>query len=371
MKCNLYNGDCLEVMDLLIKEGVKVDLTVTSPPYFKMRKYTNSNLEIGQEETSKDYLYSLKCVFEKVYILTNARGSCFVNLADKYDKNGCLMCLPDRFKIMMLDLGWICKNEIIWHKPNAIPSSAKNRFTNDYEKIYFFTKSKKYNFNTQYEKRKTNVYSKTQKKLDSKYMDADHEATVRQGMNKNRGSKLIEKRNNLPSQKEFVDFIRRVTTRQTLKDNTNLKQSTIDHWFRYDEAGFSYPKIEDWKLVLDFVDDWSDEFNRINKGLMDISYEYDDINKNSHKGRIKRAVWSINTKPSKVKHFAPYPEELIKTPILSASNENSIILDPFMGSGTTGVACKNLNRDFIGIELDKNYYDIAKKRIQESKIDEK
>ena len=47
-----------------------------------------------------------------------------------------------------------------------------------------------------------------------------------------------------------------------------------------------------------------------------------------------------------------------------SSNENDIVLDPFMGSGSTGIACKRLNRNFIGIELDKNYFDISKERIE-------
>ena len=65
-----------------------------------------------------------------------------------------------------------------------------------------------------------------------------------------------------------------------------------------------------------------------------------------------------------IKHPAPFPLQLAVDHILSWSNENDIVLDCFMGSGTTGVACKQLNRDFIGIELDKNYFEIAKNRIK-------
>jgi site-specific DNA-methyltransferase (adenine-specific) len=68
----------------------------------------------------------------------------------------------------------------------------------------------------------------------------------------------------------------------------------------------------------------------------------------------------------KQNHPAPFPEQLAKDHILSWSNKGDVILDPFMGSGTTGVACKNLKRDFIGIELDKDYFKIAKKRIEET-----
>ena len=63
------------------------------------------------------------------------------------------------------------------------------------------------------------------------------------------------------------------------------------------------------------------------------------------------------------KHPAQFPEQLAHDHIISWSNENDTILDPFMGSGTTGVACVNTNRNFIGIELDKNYFNMAKERI--------
>jgi DNA modification methylase len=76
-------------------------------------------------------------------------------------------------------------------------------------------------------------------------------------------------------------------------------------------------------------------------------------------------VWLIDPARGKKghNHPAPFPEKLAHDHIISWSNEGDTVLDPFMGSGTTGVACKNLNRNFIGIELDKNYYEIAKKRI--------
>ena len=68
------------------------------------------------------------------------------------------------------------------------------------------------------------------------------------------------------------------------------------------------------------------------------------------------------------RHPAIFPEKLAHDHILSWSNEGDTVLDPFMGSGTTGVACKNLNRNFIGIELDKEYFEIAKKRIEQSNL---
>jgi site-specific DNA-methyltransferase (adenine-specific) len=94
--------------------------------------------------------------------------------------------------------------------------------------------------------------------------------------------------------------------------------------------------------------------------------EVKDIIKNT--GKQMRSVWSIPTSPPREKTFGKHPTqkpiELLKRIILSSTNENDLILDPFMGSGTTGVACINNNRNFIGIELDKNYYNIATKRIE-------
>jgi len=75
-------------------------------------------------------------------------------------------------------------------------------------------------------------------------------------------------------------------------------------------------------------------------------------------------IWRINTKKNS-KHPAPFPDQLAQDHILSWSNEGDTILDPFMGSGTTGVAAKNLGRSFIGIELDETYFSIAKERIND------
>ena len=77
-------------------------------------------------------------------------------------------------------------------------------------------------------------------------------------------------------------------------------------------------------------------------------------------------VWQMDAVMSRkdTRHPAPFPEHLAADHIISWSNEGDTVLDPFMGSGTTGVACKNLNRDFIGIELDPGYFEIAKQRIE-------
>lgn len=358
----IAKGDCLELMKQM-PDGC-VDMVITSPPYFNLRDYGVCG-QIGAESDFNSYIENLISVFKEVYRILKDDGSCWVNIDDVY-VNQTLMCIPDRFKIRMTETGWLCRNEIIWHKPNAMPSSAKSRFNNDYEKMFFFTKRKKYFFQTQYEPLKSAPPKKTTHKRNAgKYISQEQEASVRQGMTKKRGEKVIFVRKNLPTQDEFVRFLRSKTTIDLIVESTTLTRSKVEHWFRKDQSGFSYPSVEDWNAVKWLFDDWSDEFKEIDRKLTDVTEETDDILKNVHKGRIKRAVWSINTKPFKGYHYAAFPEELVKTPILACTSEGDIVLDPFSGSGTTAVVAKKLNRRYIGMDLNEAYVDIAENRIAE------
>ncbi len=339
-------------------------MVITSPPYFNLRDY-GVNGQIGKEEDFNAYIDSLISVFDEVHRILKEDGSCWVNIDDVYCDQS-LLCIPDRFKIRMTERGWICRNEIIWHKPNAMPSSAKTRFNNDYEKMFFFTKRKKYFFQTQYEPFKSPV-AKTGRNTTaaSKYKSNEQEAAVRQGMTKKRGEKLIFLRKELPTQEEFVGFLRERATIDVIAEGSSLKRSKIEHWFRKDKSGFAFPSVEDWNQIKHLVDDWSDEFTEIDRRLTAVTIETDDILKNAHKGRIKRSVWSINTRPFKGYHYAAFPEELVRTPILACTHEGGIVLDPFMGSGTTAVVAKKLNRHFVGMDLNESYVEIACERLKE------
>jgi site-specific DNA-methyltransferase (adenine-specific) len=360
----IYNMDCIEGLKALPDNCI--DMVITSPPYYNLRDYGTVG-EIGQESTVDEYINKLLTVFNEIRRVLKDSGSCWVNIDDVYSKQT-LLCIPDRFKQKMVENGWLCRNEIIWHKPNAMPSSAKSRFNNDYEKLYFFTKKTKYYFQTQYEPFKSVVPQKRKSAVtavNSKYQSTDQETSVRQGMNKKRGEKLVILRKNLPNQEDFVEFMRSRTTIDDIAENSHIKRSKIEHWFRRDKSGFAYPSVEDWNNIKWLVDDWSDTFKKIDEQLNDITIETDDILKNADKGRIKRAIWSINTKPFKGCHYAPYPEELIETPILACCPEQGIVVDPFIGSGTTAVVATKNNRNYIGFELSKEYCEIAEQRIAE------
>lgn len=120
--------------------------------------------QLGQETNFKDFISNLIDVFSEVKRVLKPTGTCFVNLGDTYNgsnagnkdkhiQNKTLLMTPERFAIGMIDSGWILRNQIVWHKPNQMPQSAKDRFTMDFEKIFFFTKNPKgYYFEQQMEK---------------------------------------------------------------------------------------------------------------------------------------------------------------------------------------------------------------------------
>jgi len=89
----------------------------------------------------------------------------------------------------------------------------------------------------------------------------------------------------------------------------------------------------------------------------------DRVKKTADKLGKRKNIWKYAVGGGNTGHPAVFPQKLAEDHIASWSNTNDVILDPFMGSGTTGVACKNLNRSFIGIELDETYFKIAQERI--------
>ena len=165
-----------------------VNCVMTSPPYWALRDYGVSE-QIGLEPTFDEYITKLCDIFDEVKRVLRKDGTCWVNLGDtywggghggntKYEVNGkmvkdkkygigsnfvptkkwdktltskTLTMIPFRFAIEMVNRGWILRNVIIWHKPNCMPSSAKDRFTVDFEYLFFFVKSKKYWFEQQFE----------------------------------------------------------------------------------------------------------------------------------------------------------------------------------------------------------------------------
>ena len=184
----IIQGDALKILKTLPDESV--DSIITSPPYFSLRDY-NVIGQLGLEPTFQEYISKLCDIFDETKRVLKKGGTCFVNIGDTYYGGGrnkgnkkphpkgvrrlgaksvatpspegqdkCLAQIPSRFAIEMVNRDWILRNKIIWHKLNAMPSSANDRFTVDFEEVFFFVKNKKYLFEAQFEKFRSNDYDR-------------------------------------------------------------------------------------------------------------------------------------------------------------------------------------------------------------------
>lgn len=258
--------------------------------------------QIGLEETPEEYVQKLVAVFREVKRVLKDDGTLWVNIGDSYSgsgkgpagnlsklhdeqnmtnsqvvqavvPDGCkpkdLIGIPWMLAFALREDGWYLRQDIIWHKPNPMPESVRDRCTKSHEYIFLLSKSRRYYYN---------------------YKAIQEPAT---------------------------------TTDSVIRDR---------------EAG---------------------QMNKV-PGRSHMN----GLKHNRYKVRNKRDVWSVPVRPFKGAHFATFPEELIKPCVLAGSRENGIVLDPFFGSGTTGVVATKFNRDFIGIELNSDYIDIAKRRLE-------
>ena len=302
---NFLQGDVFDKLKELNDNSI--DCVVTSPPYWGLRNYGVDG-QLGLEPTYQEHIKNIVELFRAMKPKLKDSATIWLNYGDSYaatvngtkakdiknDDRGFvdkpfstiqgsikpkdLVMIPNRIAIALQDDGWWIRSEIIWHKPNPMPESTKDRPTSCHEKIWLITKSKKY------------------------YYDAD---AVRE-----------------PCQTETI---RRMTLGNKGKVGNN-KNST------------------GWKQLNNY---WGSEQSV----------------KDANKGRNKRNVWTITTKPCKEAHFATFPKDLIEPCIKAGCPEGGVVLDPFGGSGTTGIVAKQFNRTAILIELNPEYIEIAKKRI--------
>ena len=297
----ILHGDSLEMLKTI--PSSTVDCCITSPPYYALRDYGVDG-QIGLEETPEEYVQKLVAVFRQVKRVLKDDGTLWVNVGDSYatgtradrqqSKNpgvganrieaqngvarigtpaGCktkdLIGIPWMLAFALREDGWYLRQDIIWHKPNPMPESVRDRCTKSHEYIFLLSKSRKYYYDYKAIQEPTTTY-------DSNIRNRD-----------------IGKMNKTPG---------------------HTHMNGLKH--------------------------------------------------NMYKVRNKRDVWSVPVRPFKGAHFATFPEELIKPCVLAGSKENGTVLDPFFGSGTTGVVATKFNRDFIGIELNSDYIGIAKRRLE-------
>ena len=144
-----------------------------------------------------------------------------------------------------------------------------------------------------------------------------------------------------------------------------VKQPRYNQCFEYMFI-FSKGKPKTFNPILTECKNANKEYKSTCKNItQNKSRTYKEFNIN--KTKIENNIWKFAVAQNKTEHPAVFPLELPIRHIKSWCNENDVVLDPFMGSGTTGVACVNTNRNFIGIELDEKYFNIAKERIEKAK----
>lgn len=133
----------------------------------------------------------------------------------------------------------------------------------------------------------------------------------------------------------------------------------IDHFTRYGSSQWSLPTKEVYEELTERYNlrEWSGF-----REYEDLRREYEDLRPVHHLDKNHKNVWSMKREKGKNLHSCQKPIDILTRLIQVHSNEEAIVLDCFMGSGSTAVACLNTNRQFIGVELDEHYYQIAKDR---------
>ena len=306
--------------------------------------------QLGLEPDFNLYIKHMADIFDDVKRVLKKDGTCWVNLGDTYNSGGnfrvdgkeeqkinkteygrtqmeiqkglqakCLCCIPERFMLEMIKRGWILRNKIIWHKPNHMPTSVKDRFANSWEYLYFFSKSKKY------------------------YFDLD---AVREP--------------HLWADKDKRSLLGRV-------EHKSGKTKQADFQGGFNGVGYN-PKGKNPDDVLEIEEKMKEEANErrysqhsASRTLTHLHQIGENYSKSSL-GKNPSDFWEITTQPYPESHFAVFPEALVRRPIMT-TKKNAVIMDIFAGSGTTLKVARDLGRDAIGIEIKPEYCKLIEKRL--------
>jgi DNA modification methylase len=329
-------GDVLDVLPGIPDESVQC--VVTSPPYWGLRDYGVEG-QLGLEPTPELYIEKMVAVFREVRRVLRNDGVCWINIADSYAGGGCggggsfakdglhlahkneqahwkkkngrtppnlkpkdMVGIPWMLAFALRTDGWWLRSEIIWAKPNGMPGSQEDRCTSSHDSVFLLSKSATYY--SDFDAIKTPPRESTMVRLaqDIQAQAGSHRAYG--GQKSNGPMKAVQK-----------------------KDKQRGHSRT--------HAGFN----ERWNQM-------TREEQQSRPAMM-------------------RDVWFIAPASSGEAHFAVMPEELARRCILAGSKPGDTILDPFCGSGTTGVVALRYHRSFMGIELNSEYGNIAERRIED------
>lgn len=319
-------GDNLELIRQLPDSSIQ--LVITSPPYFQQRDYGSG---MGNENNVSDYIETLICLFRECVRVVRDDGSIVFNIGDKY-KDSNLLLVPYRFALAATDIGLVkLVNEITWVKKNPTPRQFSRRLVSSTEPFFHFAKSDHYFY-------------------DPKAFLA--EPREQQPLNKKDNSKVGQRYFELIEESDLSKdekSLARIELTEVIQEVKRGKTKS----FRMKIRGIHAPpfggQMGGRTLQLK------------NKGFTIIRI---------HGNKLKRDV--IETPVAAVKgnkHPAIYPVELIEEFLHLLTPSSSIVLDPFMGSGSTAVACKNLDRHYIGFDINTDYCEYARQRVSDVPIE--
>ncbi|MDO5714492.1 MAG: site-specific DNA-methyltransferase [Tissierellia bacterium] len=308
----IINLDALSALKELPDEIF--DCCITSPPYYGLRDYKTKG-QIGREESPEEYLNKLVEVFRQVRRVLKKEGSLWIVIGDSYAGTGSKKEYKDPKNV-----------EGRAGQKKSITENLKDYKSKDLMGIPWQLALKL--------------------RADGWYLRSDiiwHKENAMPESCKDRPSRSYEHIFLLSkSKKYFYNFeamkepIKEISKKRYMrargKDNKYLKENT----------GAKRQSINEAREYGEYIGDNVPQF------------------------RNKRDIWTINTSAFKGKHYAVFPPKLVEICIQAGCPKGGIVLDPFMGSGTVGMVATLMDRDYIGIEINKDYCQIAKERIENS-----
>lgn len=393
MKLTLYEGHVLDALKQM--PNVSVDCIITSPPYYALRSYKGAETvwdgawkgQLGLESTHQMYLDHLLLTTNELKRVLKKSGTMFWNMGDSYGSSKSdqsnlgnaepvkelgrkpsikgfektLMMLPERLAMRMIDeQGWILRNNIPWIKRNAMPSSVKDRFSNKWEYIFFFTKSGKYYFDLDSVRKP--LSEGTIKRISEKNIEGQFQEGKVKEFGETTGTGNMKKALvNLQKRNSFNIRVRDAKKGILKEKWGNLYNASEEEVANYDEKRYTTKADETALLFRGKGSGGNLDYNGLN-GLNGLNS--DNGSHYSENGANPGDILEINTHPHPFAHFAVYPEQLVEPLIKAGCPRDGIVLDPFNGSGTTMLVAKKLGRSAIGIEIVPEYNNIAKERLQ-------
>jgi site-specific DNA-methyltransferase (adenine-specific) len=329
-----YTGDSLTVLKKFPSKSI--DFCMTSPPYWGLRCYENGG--IGLENKPEHFIENLLEITKEIKRVLKDSGSFWLNIGDTY-RNKALQGIPWRIAIKMMDeQGWILRNDVVWNKHKGAMDSSSNKLRNIHEMIFHFVKTVNYYYN------------------DEAIRQNPQTTTVRNGA-------VISS-----SGVCGIRYKRQIELSTALsKEEKENAMKELQQVLKKVENG----EIPDFRMIIRnqqrATHSDSEKVSGRAKELKEKGYHFLFYSKN---GALPTDVWEIlpEDTQNREKHYAVYPEDLCKIPILATCPPDGIVLDPFCGSGTTNKVAYDLHRKSVGIDISEKYIHIAKQRVSQTRL---